>query len=99
MKHTELQGRIQLDLLDVMRRDHKLRSYSLNSVSFEFLGEQKEDVHHSLITELQNAGPEARRRLAVYCLKVRANPAVTVLNNLTEVETYNPHRTPTCHKD
>jgi len=31
--------------------------------------EQKEDVHHSLITELQNSGPEARRRLAVYCLK------------------------------
>lgn len=69
-KHTELQGRIQLDMLELMRRDHKLRSYSLNSVSFEFLGEQKEDVHFSLITELQNGGPEARRRLAVYCLKV-----------------------------
>ncbi|KAL4402294.1 DNA-directed DNA polymerase delta [Malassezia pachydermatis] len=68
-KHTELQGRIQLDMLQVMQRDYKLRSYSLNSVSFEFLKEQKEDVHHSLITELQNSGPEARRRLAVYCLK------------------------------
>ena len=68
-KHTELQGRIQLDMLQVMQRDYKLRSYSLNSVSFEFLKEQKEDVHHSLITELQNAGPETRRRLAVYCLK------------------------------
>ncbi|KAK0527699.1 DNA-directed DNA polymerase delta [Tilletia horrida] len=72
-KHTELQGRIQLDMLQVMQRDYKLRSYSLNSVSFEFLGkksrEQKEDVHHSLITELQNGGPESRRRLAVYCLK------------------------------
>ena len=68
-KHTELQGRLQLDMLQVMQRDYKLRSYSLNSVSFEFLGEQKEDVHHSLITELQNSGPEARRRLAVYCLK------------------------------
>ncbi|WFD30639.1 DNA-directed DNA polymerase [Malassezia sp. CBS 17886] len=68
-KHTELQGRIQLDMLQVMQRDYKLRSYSLNSVSFEFLQEQKEDVHYSLITELQNAGPEARRRLAVYCLK------------------------------
>ncbi|PKI84340.1 Pol3p [Malassezia vespertilionis] len=68
-KHTELQGRLQLDMLQVMQRDYKLRSYSLNSVSFEFLKEQKEDVHHSLITELQNAGPEARRRLAVYCLK------------------------------
>ncbi|KAI3618406.1 hypothetical protein CBS9595_002769 [Malassezia furfur] len=68
-KHTEMQGRLQLDMLQVMQRDYKLRSYSLNSVSFEFLKEQKEDVHHSLITELQNAGPEARRRLAVYCLK------------------------------
>ncbi|PWN47174.1 hypothetical protein IE53DRAFT_349623 [Violaceomyces palustris] len=68
-KNTELQGRLQLDLLQVMQRDYKLRSYSLNSVSYEFLGEQKEDVHHSLITELQNAGPESRRRLAVYCLK------------------------------
>ena len=45
-KHTELQGRLQLDMLQVMQRDYKLRSYSLNSVSFEFLGEQKEDVHH-----------------------------------------------------
>ncbi|CEH16756.1 probable dna polymerase delta catalytic subunit [Ceraceosorus bombacis] len=68
-KNTELQGRLQLDMLQVMQRDYKLRSYSLNSVSFEFLGEQKEDVHFSLITELQNGGPEARRRLAVYCLK------------------------------
>ena len=68
-KHTELQGRLQLDMLQVMQRDYKLRSYSLNSVSFEFLGEQKEDVHHSLITTLQNSGSESRRRLAVYCLK------------------------------
>ncbi|PWN94634.1 putative DNA polymerase delta catalytic subunit [Tilletiopsis washingtonensis] len=68
-KNTELQGRLQLDMLQVMQRDYKLRSYSLNSVSYEFLGEQKEDVHFSLITELQNGGPEARRRLAVYCLK------------------------------
>lgn len=33
------------------------------------LGEQKEDVHHSIITELYNGNPETRRRLAVYCLK------------------------------
>ena len=34
-------------------REQKLRSYTLNAVSFHFLGEQKEDVHHSIITELQ----------------------------------------------
>jgi DNA polymerase elongation subunit (family B) len=54
-----------------MQRDYKLRSYSLNAVCAQFLGEQKEDVHHSVITELQNGTDESRRRLAVYCLKVR----------------------------
>ena len=32
-------------------------------------GEQKEDVHHSCITDLQTGTAETRRRLAVYCLK------------------------------
>jgi DNA polymerase delta subunit 1 len=39
-------------------------------VSAHFLGEQKEDVHHSIISDLQNGNAESRRRLAVYCLKV-----------------------------
>jgi DNA polymerase elongation subunit (family B) len=56
-----------------MQREHKLRSYTLNSVCAQFLGEQKEDVHHSVITELQNGTPESRRRLAVYCLKVTSS--------------------------
>jgi DNA polymerase delta subunit 1 len=69
-KDTALDGRLQLDVLQFMQREHKLRSYSLNSVCAQFLGEQKEDVHHSVISDLQNGGPESRRRLAVYCLKV-----------------------------
>ncbi|KMZ73586.1 DNA-directed DNA polymerase [Zostera marina] len=68
-KEVTLEGRVQFDLLQVMQRDYKLSSYSLNSVSAHFLGEQKEDVHYSIITELQNGSPETRRRLAVYCLK------------------------------
>lgn len=70
-KETPLDGRLQIDILQYMQREHKLRSYTLNSVCAQFLGEQKEDVHHSVITELQNGTPESRRRLAVYCLKVR----------------------------
>jgi DNA polymerase delta subunit 1 len=70
-KETTLDGRLQLDILQLMQREYKLRSYTLNSVCAQFLGEQKEDVHHSVITELQNGTPESRRRLAVYCLKVR----------------------------
>ncbi|TFY75983.1 hypothetical protein EWM64_g8027, partial [Hericium alpestre] len=68
-KETNMEGRLQLDVLQFMQREHKLRSYTLNSVCAQFLGEQKEDVHHSVITELQNGTSESRRRLAVYCLK------------------------------
>ncbi|KAI0084485.1 DNA polymerase family B-domain-containing protein [Irpex rosettiformis] len=68
-KDTVLDGRLQIDILQYMQREHKLRSYTLNAVCAQFLGEQKEDVHHSVITELQNGTPESRRRLAVYCLK------------------------------
>ena len=68
-KDTAIDGRLQIDILQYMQREHKLRSYTLNSVCAEFLGEQKEDVHHSVITDLQNGTPESRRRLAVYCLK------------------------------
>ena len=64
-----IDGRVILDVIVVMQRDHKLRSYSLNSVSQHFLGEQKEDVHHSIIADLQNGTEETRHRLAVYCLK------------------------------
>ena len=71
-KDTSLDGRLQIDILQYMQREHKLRSYTLNSVCAQFLGEQKEDVHHSVITDLQNGTPESRRRLAVYCLKARS---------------------------
>lgn len=68
-KETTIDGRVQLDILQVIQREHKLRSYSLNSVCTQFLGEQKEDVHHSDITDLFNGNSDDRRRLAVYCLK------------------------------
>ncbi|KAH9517744.1 DNA polymerase delta catalytic subunit [Dermatophagoides farinae] len=68
-KIINIEGRVQFDLLLVILRDYKLRSYTLNAVSYHFLGEQKEDVHHSIITDLQNGNEQTRKRLAVYCLK------------------------------
>ncbi|KAF1983902.1 putative DNA polymerase delta catalytic subunit [Aulographum hederae CBS 113979] len=68
-KATNTNGRLQLDLLQLVQRDHQLRSYTLNSVCAHFLNEQKEDVHHTVITELFNGDANNRRRLAVYCLK------------------------------
>lgn len=66
---TTINGRVIFDVLPYMYRNHKLSSYSLNSVSAEFLGQQKEDVHHSIISDLQMGTDADRRRLAVYCLK------------------------------
>ncbi|KAJ3135221.1 DNA polymerase delta catalytic subunit, partial [Irineochytrium annulatum] len=36
-KTTNLEGRLQMDVLQIMQRDYKLRSYTLNSVSAHFL--------------------------------------------------------------
>ena len=69
-KEITIEGRVQLDLYLAVQRDYKLSSYSLNAVAAHFLGEQKEDVHHSIISDLQAGSAETRRRLAVYCLKV-----------------------------
>jgi DNA polymerase delta subunit 1 len=68
-KQINIEGRVIFDLLLVLVRDYKLRSYTLNAVSYHFLQEQKEDVHHSIISDLQNGNEQTRRRLAVYCLK------------------------------
>ncbi|ELA42386.1 uncharacterized protein VICG_00485 [Vittaforma corneae ATCC 50505] len=67
-KDINIEGRLIFDLLHVIRRDHKLRSYSLNSVSVHFLGDQKEDVPPSSMFDLQNGNKETRARIASYCL-------------------------------
>ncbi|KAI0514384.1 DNA polymerase delta catalytic subunit [Xylaria bambusicola] len=89
-KTTNTNGRLQLDLLQLIQRDHQLRSYTLNSVCAHFLGEQKEDVHYTMITELFNGTPESRRRLALYCLKdaylpQRLMDKLSCLANYTEM--------------
>lgn len=89
-KTVNIEGRMQLDLFQFIQREYKLRSYTLNAVSSHFLGEQKEDVPHSIITELQNGTVETRRRLAVYCLKdsylpLRLMEKLMCLVNYTEM--------------
>ena len=84
---TTINGRIIFDVLPYMYRNHKLSSYSLNSVSAEFLGQQKEDVHHSIIADLQRGSDADRRRLAVYCLKDAYLPQL-LMNKLAVMVNY-----------
>lgn len=97
-KEISIEGRVQLDMLMAIQRDYKLSAYSLNAVSAHFLGEQKEDVHHSAIADLQNGNEETRRRLAVYCLKdaylpQRLMEKLMYMFNYTEVR---PRTQPRC---
>lgn len=68
-KEVLIDGRVPFDIMQVIQRDHKLRSYSLNSVSATFLDEQKEEVVHSDISVLWAGSDDDRRRLGIYCLK------------------------------
>ncbi|KAJ4306597.1 DNA-directed DNA polymerase delta [Collariella sp. IMI 366227] len=86
-KATNTNGRLQLDLLQLIQ---PAQLHTLNSVCSHFLGEQKEDVHHSMITELFEGTPESRRRLALYCLKdaylpQRLMDKLSCLENYTEM--------------
>jgi len=69
-------GRAQLDLLQIVQKDTSLRlpSNTLNSLAAHYLGDQKEDLHHSLIRVRQREGPQGRKALGVYCLKDTSLP-------------------------
>lgn len=82
-----MHGRVVFDMLQLITREYKLRSYSLNSVSAEFLGQQKEDVHYSIIADLQRGDEQTRRRLAVYCLKDALLP-VQLMDKLMALTNY-----------
>lgn len=96
-KDISIDGRLIFDLLHIIRRDYKLRSYSLNSVSVHFLGEQKEDVPYSSMYSLQNESKTTRARIASYCLHdtylpIKIMDKLNILINYTELSraTYVP---------
>mmetsp|Transcript_50355 Transcript_50355/g.98521 ORF Transcript_50355/g.98521 Transcript_50355/m.98521 type:complete len:1167 (+) Transcript_50355:137-3637(+) len=84
---TSVDGRVIFDMLPYVQRNHKLSSYTLNSVCSEFLGQQKEDVHHSIISDLQAGSDADRHRLATYCLKDALLPQL-LMNKLSVLVNY-----------
>jgi DNA polymerase elongation subunit (family B) len=66
---VEAAGRVGYDMMPFIQDNYKLSSYTLNSVAAHFLGDQKEDLHHSMIAVLQKGSSADRRRLGVYCIK------------------------------
>jgi DNA polymerase delta subunit 1 len=84
-KEWFIDGRIVFDMYQVIQRDYKLGSYTLNNVAKHFLDQQKEDVHHSQITKLHQGTADDRRRLAVYCCKDALLPQRLIENRMSLV--------------
>lgn len=65
-------------------------AYKLGAVSQYFLLQSKEDVDFSAIAELQDGTPETRRRLAIYCAKVRKRVIFIFLYSNSNQDAYLP---------
>ena len=83
-------GRLQIDLLVVMKREHKLSSYSLNAVSEHFLGDKKVDMPYKLMFEKYKGTSADRKEIGVYCVKDTDLPLalvnrLAILPNMVEM--------------
>ena len=80
--HLEMPGILQIDLLQIIKREHKLESYKLDFVGEHFMKERKLDVSPRQIFELFLQGPDERKRVAEYCLQDTKLP-MRLMNKLT----------------
>ena len=86
LKYIQIEGIVQIDLLKVVQRDHKLDSYKLDNVSKVFMGQQKVDLSPAQLFENYREGsPEKIREIAVYCIKdcVLVNELINKLQVIT----------------
>jgi DNA polymerase elongation subunit (family B) len=69
LRYIAMEGRVIIDLMKVVQRDHKLDSYKLDSVAFHFVGERKDDVSPQDIFRLQKGSDNDRAIVARYCVQ------------------------------
>ena len=63
-------GRMQIDLLELYKREHKLVSYSLNNVSQHFLKETKNDLPiKEMFQRYRNGTAEDMKVIGEYCVQ------------------------------
>tara|TARA_Y100000389_G_scaffold164614_1_gene168418 strand:- start:14705 stop:17503 length:2799 start_codon:yes stop_codon:yes gene_type:complete len=79
------EGRIQIDLLELYKREHKLVSYSLNSVSEHFLGDKKVDMPIPEMFERYRQGTaKDMRAIGEYCIKDTVLP-LKLMSRLNDI--------------
>lgn len=89
-RKLKMAGRLQIDLLQVIKREHKLDSYKLDSVSNKFIGDKKDDVTPQQIFEYQKGDEHDRRIILDYCIQdtklpMRLINKLTIFSNMIEM--------------
>jgi len=70
LHYPDMKGRVQIDLLKVVQREHNLTSYKLDNVAKKFLNLRKNDLPPDQIFKRYKTGsPADIRVIAEYCLQ------------------------------
>lgn len=69
LKYYDMDGRVIIDIMKVVQRDHKLDSFKLDNVAHHFIGLKKNDVHPNDIFRLQKGSSSDRKVIAEYCVQ------------------------------
>lgn len=69
LKYVDMDGRVLIDIMKVVQRDHKLDSYKLDNVANHFMKLNKNDVSPNDIFRLQKGSAEDRKTIAEYCVQ------------------------------
>ena len=86
LKYINIEGIVQIDLLKVVQRDHKLDSYKLDNVSKVFMNNQKEDLSPKQLFQNYKIGTSDKiKEIAVYCIKdcILVNELINKLQVIT----------------
>jgi DNA polymerase elongation subunit (family B) len=93
----DAEGRLFIDLLPIIKRDHKLDTYTLKSISNKFIGDTKDDLSPKGIfkcylmglerDKLDNFTPKAKKAMGVvgkYCMK----DSILVVKLINKLQTW-----------
>lgn len=69
LRYLDMHGRVLVDIMKVVQRDHKLDSYKLDHVAGHFMGLHKNDVSPNDIFRLQRGSDADRAVIAEYCVQ------------------------------
>jgi DNA polymerase elongation subunit (family B) len=83
-KILNMEGRISLDLLPIMSKDHKLDKYTLDFISKKFIGKTKHDVKPQEMFAIYEEVVKATKEYKAYVNNPEAYCRETIRNNLMQ---------------